>query len=70
MTRQELVTQLQLCIQQINDLGDLHQEVRVFHSVCTGGYSDDCREIDQFELDFSNEEDGEVVVMSYGVVEI
>ena len=70
MNKQELIDELYACIEQIKDLGDLDKEVKVFHSVCTGGYSGDCEQIDQFELNFTNEEDGEVVVMSYGVVEI
>ncbi len=70
MTRQELIEQLQSSIKQLQSMGDLQQEVEVYHSVNTGGYSGDCNPIDQFELDFINEEDGEVVVMNYGVVEI
>lgn len=70
MTRQELIEQLQSGIKQLQSMGDLQQEVEVYHSVCTGGYTDSCREIDQFELDFIDEEDGEVVVMNYGVVEV
>jgi hypothetical protein len=70
MTRQDLIDELDLCIKQIKDLGDLDKQVKVFHSVCTGGYSGDCEQIDQFELNFTNEEDGEVVLMSYAVCEI
>ena len=70
MTRQDLITQLQNSINQLSEMGEPNTEIEVYHSVCTGGYSEDCRQIDQFELDFLNEEDGEVVVMQYQVVEI
>ena len=70
MNKQELIDELYACIEQIKDLGDLDQEVKVFHSICTGGYGSDCEQIDQFELNFTAEEEGEVVVMSYAVVEI
>ena len=70
MNKQELIDELYACIEQIKDLGDLDNEVKVFHSVCTGGYSGDMNEIDQFELNFTAEEEGEVVVMSYAVCEI
>lgn len=70
MTRQELIAQLQNSINQLTEMGELDREIEVYHSVCTGGYTDSCRHIDQFELDFSNEEDGEVVVMNYAVCEI
>ena len=46
------------------------KEVEVAHSVCTGGYGGDLNQIDQLELSFIEEEDGDVVIMQYSVCEI
>tara|TARA_R110002050_G_scaffold121022_1_gene239332 strand:+ start:268 stop:483 length:216 start_codon:yes stop_codon:yes gene_type:complete len=70
MTRQELIEELQKGILQLQSMGDLEKEVKVVHSICTGGYSEDHREIDQLGIEFNNEEGGDVVVMDYGVCEI
>ncbi len=70
MTRQELIIELQGSIRQLREMGELDREIKVMHSICTGGYTEDHREIDQLGLDFYNEEDGEVVVMNYSVCEI
>ena len=70
MTRAELIKELEQSIKQLREMGELDREIAVVHSVCTGGYSDDHREIDQLGLEFSSEEDGNVVVMNYSVVEI
>ena len=70
MTRQELINELKAGITQLEKMGDLTKEVEVAHSVCTGGYGGDCNEIDQLELSFIEEEDGDVVIMQYSVCEI
>ena len=70
MTRQQLINELEHSIKQLKAMGQLGKEVKVMHSVCTGGYSDYYREINQLGLDFKIEEDGNVVVMDYSVVEI
>ena len=51
-------------------MGQLGKEVKVVHSVCTGGYGGDYREINQLGLEFNLEEDGNILVMDYSVVEI
>ena len=70
MTRQDLIIELQGSIRQLREMGELDREITVVHSVCTGGYSEEHREIDQLGLDFNSEEDGSVVVVDYSVVEI
>jgi hypothetical protein len=70
MTRLGLIKELEHSIKQLKDMGQLGKEVTVMHSVCTGGYGGDYREIDQLGLEFNLEEDGNVLVMDYSVVEI
>jgi len=70
MTRYELIAELEQGVRQLKSMGELDREITVMHSVCTGGYTDGYREIDQLGLDFNLEEDGNVVVMDYSVVEI
>ena len=69
-TRAMLIEELELCVEQLRDLGNEDKEVKVFHSVCTGGYGGDMIEIDSFELNFTAEDDGEVVLMNYEVNEL
>ena len=71
LTKQELIDELYACIEQIKDLeGDLDQEVKVFHHICTGGFGGDVTEIDSFEMNFTSEDDGEVVLIGYEVNEL
>ena len=70
MTRAELIMELQAGIEQLQKMGNLTKEVEVAHSVCTGGYGGDCNQIDQLELSFIEEEDGDVVIMQYSVCEV
>lgn len=70
MTRQELINELKKGISELEKMGDLEKEITTYHSMCTGGYMGDCREIDQLDLTFIEEEEGDVVVMQYSVCEI
>ena len=70
MTRQEIILELKAGIEQLEKMGDLTKEIKTYHSICTGGYMSDCREIGQLDLTFYNEEDGDVVVVEYSVCEI
>tara|TARA_R110002050_G_C8775651_1_gene500807 strand:- start:173 stop:382 length:210 start_codon:yes stop_codon:yes gene_type:complete len=69
MTRQEIILELKASIKQLEKMGDLTKEIKTYHSICTGGYMGDYREIDQLDITFI-EEEGDVVVMEYSVCEI
>ena len=71
MTKQELITELELCIEQLRGLESKpEQDVKVFHHICTGGYGGDPTEIDSFEMNFTCEDDGEVILIGYEVNEL
>ena len=71
MTKQELIAELELCIEQLQELNvEPEQDVKVFHHICTGGFGGDCIEIDSFEMNFTTEDDGEVILMGYEVNEL
>ena len=44
---------------------DIPEEVSIFHTLDTGGYSGDCNEIYDFDLGFSFDKDEEVMFLKY-----
>ena len=70
-TKDMLIEELELCIEQLRGLESKpDQEVKLFHHICTGGYGGDPTEIDSFELNFTAEDDGEVILIGYEVNEL
>ena len=64
MKKLELIEVLERNIKILKS-SDIPEEVSIFHTLDTGGYSGDCSEIYDFDLGFSFDKDEEVMFLEY-----
>ena len=64
MKKSELIKVLERNLEILKS-PDIPEEVNIFHTLDTGGYSGDCNEIYDFDLGFSFDKDEEVVFLEY-----
>ena len=64
MTKLELIEILERNLKVLKD-PNIPEKFPLFHHVDTGGYSDDCNQIYNFDLNLSYEEEDSVLVLEY-----
>ena len=64
MTKKELISILKYNLEVLEKLDD-NKEFNLIHTIDKGGYVDDSYEISDFNLDFSYDEDDDVLYISY-----
>jgi hypothetical protein len=64
MTKLELIQVLERNLKILKN-PNIPEEVNVFHTLDTGGYTGDCSEIYDFDLGFSWDEEEEVLFLEY-----
>ena len=64
MKKSELIEVLERNLKILKS-SDIPEEVSIFHTLDTGGYSGDCSEIYDFDLGFSFDKDEEVMFLEY-----
>ena len=64
MKKSELIKVLERNLEILKS-PDIPEEVSIFHTLDTGGYSGDCNEIYDFDLGFSFDEEEKVMFLEY-----
>ncbi len=64
MTKLELIQVLERNLKILKN-PNIPEEVNVFHTLDTGGYTGDCSEIYDFDLVFSWDEEEEILFLEY-----
>jgi hypothetical protein len=64
MTKLELIQVLERNLKILKN-PNIPEEVNVFHTLDTGGYTGDCSEIYDFDLGFSWDEEEEILFLEY-----
>ena len=67
MTREQLIQELEKSLQQLKSMKEFNNS-KVYHQVDLGFYTEEHKQIEDFSLNFSQE--NEVIVMDYIVEEV
>ena len=64
MKKSELIKVLERNIEILKS-SDIPEKIPLFHTIDTGGYSDDCSQIYHFDMGFSYDEDESILFLEY-----
>ena len=64
MKKSELIKVLERNLEILKS-SDIPEDVNIFHTLDTGGYSGDCNEIYDFDMGFSFDKDEDILFLEY-----
>ena len=64
MKKSEIIKVLERNLEILKS-SDIPEKIPLFHTIDTGGYSDDCSQIYHFDMGFSYDEDESILFLEY-----